>query len=137
MIEISRRSYFCAGHRLHNENLTKEENIEIYGCCNNQYGHGHNYWLDVTIRGEIDPRTGMVMNLEKLANIVDENIIKKIDHHNIDIDVDFMKGHISTAENITTQIWKILDDKIGSGLLYRVRLFENPENSVTLQRDML
>jgi len=111
-----------------NESLTDEENKEIYDKCNNTYGHGHNYILEVIVAGEINPKTGYVIDLKKLKSIIHENVISKVDHHHFNHDVDFMKGIIPTAENIALGIWKQLVDKINEGKLYSVKIFETENN---------
>ena len=129
IVKITRRSYFSASHRLHNPDLSDEENRALYGCCNNEYGHGHNYWLDVTVRGKVDERTGMVMNLDDLMRIIQDEVIARLDHKHINHDVAFMRGVIPTAENLVLKIWEILEAKIKSAALHEIRVFESPENS--------
>ena len=131
IVEITRRSYFCASHRLYNPEMSEAENQQVFGCCSNPHGHGHNYWLDVTLAGEPDPRTGMVMNLDHLNQLVQDEVICKIDHRHMNIDVDFMQGVIPTAENLALKIWQILETRLPDGLLKEVRIYESPENFVT------
>ncbi len=130
MVYVSRREVFSAAHRLHNENLSDEENEDIFDKCNNYHGHGHNYVLEVVVAGEVDPKTGYVIDLKKLKKIIKENVISKVDHKHLNFDVDFMNGVIPTAENIAIGIWNQLVDKIPSGKLYCVKLHETENNYV-------
>ncbi|MBN1515036.1 6-carboxytetrahydropterin synthase [Candidatus Sumerlaeota bacterium] len=126
MIEITRRAYFSASHRLHSPQLPDDQNCELYGCCNAL--HGHNYWVDVTLRGEVDPRTGMVMNLDHLNALIQREIISQVDHRNLN-DVPMLKGRITTAETLAVQFWNALAPHLAEGLLCEVRVYETPENS--------
>ncbi len=130
-VELTRRSHFAASHRLHSPYLSDEENRRVYGKCNNEHGHGHNYYLEVTVEGEPDPKTGMVINLKDLDDIVEQEIIEQADHHNLDIDVPFSQGTITTVENLVVKIWNVLESKIPSGKLKRIRLWESENNSAT------
>ncbi|MCC7429275.1 6-carboxytetrahydropterin synthase [bacterium] len=130
MIYLIRKVQFCAAHRLHTNKLSTEENRRVYGICNNENGHGHNYELEVTIAGEIDPITGMVMDLKELKEIIDREITDKVDHKNLNIDVDFLEGLVPTAEIVTMKFWEILQDKIPCGKLHRIRLWESSNNVV-------
>jgi len=125
---ITRHVHFSASHRLHNPALSAAENEQIYGLCNNANGHGHNYDLYVTIKGEPDPRTGMIMDLKELKTIISREIIKPMDHKHLNDDVDFLAGIIPTAENLAIAIWQRLKDKIPHGELYKVKLYETPRN---------
>ena len=130
MIYITRRLEFCASHRLFNPDFSDEKNESTFGLCNNPNGHGHNYVLEVTVKGELDPETGMVLDLKALKKLINEEIINKVDHKNLNVDVDFLKGVIPTAENIAIHIWNILKSKIESGELHEVKLFESERNFV-------
>tara|TARA_B100001123_G_C15296492_1_gene1019407 strand:+ start:992 stop:1417 length:426 start_codon:yes stop_codon:yes gene_type:complete len=130
MIYITRRLEFCASHRLFNPDFSDEKNESTFGLCNNPNGHGHNYVLEVTVKGEVDPETGMVLDLKALKKLINEEIINKVDHKNLNVDVDFLKGVIPTAENIAIHIWNILESKIESGELHEVKLFESERNLV-------
>lgn len=130
MIYVTRRETFAASHKLHQENLSDEENSRIYGKCNNKFGHGHNYVLEVVVAGEIDPATGYTLDLKILKTIVRENVVDKLDHHHLNYDVDFMKGIIPTTENLAVAIWKELIDKIPAGKLYSVKIYETENNYV-------
>ncbi len=128
MIYLTRRESFSAAHRLFLPNLSDEENEKMFGKCSNPNWHGHNYTLEVIIAGEVDPATGFVLNIKNLKEIIRENVIEKVDHKNLNIDTDFMKGLIPTSENITMAIWKQLVDKIPNGKLYSVKLYETENN---------
>lgn len=130
VIYVSRKETFSASHRLFNKNLSDEENQRIFGKCSNPNGHGHNYVLEVIIQGEPDPSTGYVIDLKLLKTIIRENVINKVDHKNLNLDVDFLKDVIPTTENIAAGIWEQLRDKIPSGRLYSVKLYETEKNFV-------
>ena len=129
MVLLTHRFDFCASHRLHNPALSEKENIEIYGKCNNPNGHGHNYQLEVTLAGEPDPETGMVLELSVLKRIVDEEICERYDHKNLNLDVPEFKDLVPTAENMLVVIWDRLIGRIPRGRLHRVRLIETANNS--------
>jgi 6-pyruvoyltetrahydropterin/6-carboxytetrahydropterin synthase len=128
MIFITRRETFAAAHRLFRPELTDEENLKIFGKCSNPNWHGHNYTLEVTVAGEVDPHTGFVLDLKKLKEIIKVNVIDQVDHKNLNLDTEFMKGLIPTSENICIAIWKQLENKIPSGKLYSVKLYETENN---------
>jgi 6-pyruvoyltetrahydropterin/6-carboxytetrahydropterin synthase len=128
MIYVTRREIFSAAHRLFNPIFSDEENERIFGKCSNPNWHGHNYTLEVVVAGEIDPETGYVIDLKLLKEIIIENIIKKVDHKNLNTETDFMKGVIPTAENIAVSIWKQLVNKIPSGKLYAIKIYETENN---------
>lgn len=129
-IFVSRREVFSSAHRLYNPAFTDEENERIYDKCNNYHGHGHNYVLEVVVEGEIDDATGYVIDLKQLKKIIIENVIRKVDHKHLNLDVDFMKNVIPTAENIAIKIWDQLVDKIPHGRLYKIKLYETENNFV-------
>ncbi len=122
MIYISREAHFCAAHKLYNPKWSKEKNKEIFGACANENWHGHNFDLTVTIKGNADPDTGFVMNFKDLNRIIREEILEKVDHMNLDLDVDFMKGKLSTCETLVKEFWKILGPRIGEVTGRRVQL---------------
>lgn len=127
---VTRRLHFNAAHRLHTDRLDATKNAEVYGVCNNPMGHGHNYELEVTVMGEPDPVTGMVIDLKTLKEIVTREVIDKVDHKHLNYDVDFMSGIVPTAENIVIVFWNLLKDKIPNGELYELKLYETPRNLV-------
>ncbi len=128
MIYATRRSTFNAAHRLFNPNLSDAENIEIFGKCSNPNWHGHNYVLEVVVAGEVDPKTGYLIDLKILRDIINQNILEKVDHKNLNLETDFLKDIIPTAENITIGIWNELVNKIPTGNLYSVKLYETENN---------
>ena len=130
MIFVTRRESFSASHRLYNPNFSEEENDRIFGKCNNLNGHGHNYILEVVVAGDVDQQTGYLLDLKILKEIIIEHVIKKVDHKNLNLDVDFLKGKIPTAENIAIGIWNQLVDKIPAGKLYSIKLYETENNYV-------
>jgi 6-pyruvoyltetrahydropterin/6-carboxytetrahydropterin synthase len=131
MIYITRKVHFSASHRLYNPDFSDAQNDEVFGICNNKLGHGHNYELEVTLRGEIPKDTGMVMDLKELNKILQQEIISKVDHKHLNFDVDFMKNVIPTAENIAIKFWEILINRITEGDLYEIKLYESANNFVT------
>ncbi|XP_069595259.1 6-pyruvoyl tetrahydrobiopterin synthase [Ranitomeya imitator] len=131
VIQISRTASFSACHRLHCNSLTNEENKKIFGKCNNPNGHGHNYRVVVTVRGEIDPVTGMVMNLTDLKRYMEEAIMVPLDHKNLDHDVPHFKTVVSSVENLTVLIWDNLKKMLPPGLLYEVCVHETDSNTAT------
>lgn len=128
LVYVTRRMHFSAAHRLHTDLLSEAENESIYGLCNNPLGHGHNYELEITIKGEADPKTGMVIDLKDLKDIVQRVIIDRVDHKHLNFDVDFMRGIVPTAENIVVAFWRQLVDHIPNGELYELKLYETPRN---------
>ncbi len=130
MIYITRKLEFCASHRLYNPKFSDKENEETFGLCNNPNGHGHNYVLEVTVKGEVDPETGMVLDLKILKKLINEEIVDKVDHKNLNVDVDFLDGIIPTAENIAIHFWDILESKIHNGKLHQIKLYESERNFV-------
>jgi 6-pyruvoyltetrahydropterin/6-carboxytetrahydropterin synthase len=131
-VYLTRRESFSAAHRLHSPHLTNEENALSYGKCNRAAGHGHNYVVEVTLAGEPDARTGMVMNIADLKIIV-QNVLDALDHHNIDVDVEwFREGRPSTAENIAVYLYNQIKVGLGSlsHLMYEVKLWETEKNIV-------
>ena len=128
MIYVTRREVFSAAHRLYNPKFSEEENEKIFGKCSNPNWHGHNYTLEVVVAGDIDPETGYVIDLKLLKEIIIENIIRKVDHKNLNTETDFMKGIIPTAENIAVSVWKELVDKIPRGKLHAVKIYETENN---------
>lgn len=130
-MEITRRACFCAAHRLYSPELSNEENRRVYGNCNFEYGHGHNYVMEVSVEGEPDPINGMIMNLAELDEIIKQEIIQHVDHHHFNFDVPFMQGVIPTIENMVIVFWKILEPKITKGRLKRIKLGETENNFVT------
>jgi 6-pyruvoyltetrahydropterin/6-carboxytetrahydropterin synthase len=128
MLYVTRRETFSAAHRLFNPEFSDEENERIYGKCSNPNWHGHNYTLEVIVAGDINKKTGYVIDLKMLKEIIIENVISKVDHKNLNTETDFMHGIIPTAENIAAAIWKQLVNKIPKGKLYSVKIYETENN---------
>ena len=129
-VTITRRLLFNAAHRVHNPALSEAENNALFGKCNNPNWHGHNYTLDVSVTGEVDERTGYVIDLGVLKRIVEREVIDKVDHKNFNLEVDFMRGVIPTTENIVVAIWRVLEPAIAPARLTRLVLWETPNNYV-------
>jgi 6-pyruvoyltetrahydropterin/6-carboxytetrahydropterin synthase len=127
MVYLTRKIEFAASHRYHNPKLSVEENRRIFGKCNNPHGHGHNYTLEVTIAGEPDPVTGMVLDLKDLKEILEREIMQRMDHRYLNLEVAELKDQIPTCENIARVIWNLLAPKIPQGQLHRVRLYESAD----------
>lgn len=121
---------FSAAHRLHNPNRDEEWNRRIYDKCDNANGHGHNYLMEVSVEGDVDPETGMVIDLKVLKNIMRRTVIDRVDHKNLNVDVDFLQGIVPTAENLAIAFWKQLEPAITVGRLYQIVLHETERNSV-------
>ena len=130
IVTVTRRLHFNAAHRVHNPALSDEENVRLFGKCNNPNWHGHNYTLDVSVRGAIDPRTGYVIDLGALKRLVEERVVNEMDHRNFNLDVRFMQGVIPTSENIIIAIWRELEPAVRPGRLARLVLWETPNNYV-------
>ena len=130
MVYVTRKAHFSASHRLFNPAWSDERNNTVFGKCNNPNGHGHNYDLEVTVAGEAPAETGMVIDLKKLADIVEMEIVERVDHKHLNQDVDFLRGIIPTAENMAMAFWKILFPKIHEGRLHSIRLYESVNNFV-------
>ena len=132
MIYITRRERFNAAHKLHREDWTPEENERVFGICANPNWHGHNYQLYVTVKGEVNPETGFLVDLKWLKQIINENIVDKVDHKNLNIDVDFMKGKLASTENLAIEIWKQLWGPIeaSGAILHCVKIYETENNFV-------
>ena len=129
-VTVVRRLTFNAAHRVHNPELSDLENARLFGKCNNPNWHGHNYILEVSVRGEVEQKTGYVLDLAKLKEIVGREVIEKVDHRNLNLDVDFMSGIIPTTENLAVGIWKILVRAIAPAQLVLIRLWESENNRV-------
>ena len=127
MVLLTRKIEFAASHRYNNPALTPEENQRIFGKCNNPHGHGHNYTLEVTVAGEPDPVTGMVLDLQDLKELLDREVLQRMDHRFLTYEVPELAGQIPTCENIARVIWNLLDPQIKQGKLHRVRLYETPD----------
>lgn len=132
MVYLTRRERFSAAHRMFRPDFNDKKNEDLYGQCSNPDWHGHNYILYVTVKGEVDPDMGYLMNLSRLKEIIKEFIINKLDHKNLNTQVDFMKNKIVSTENLAIAIWEILDDiiKDEGALLHCVKIAETENNCV-------
>jgi len=130
MVYVTRKANFSASHRLFNPEWSDEKNNAVFGKCNNPNGHGHNYDIEVTVVGDPPSETGMVIDLKKLGDILEKEVVDKVDHKHMNLDVDFLQGVIPTAENMAVAFWKILKPKITEGRLYSIKLYESTNNLV-------
>ncbi len=130
IVYITRRERFNAAHKLYNPKWTEEENEAFFGKCANKYYHGHNFELFVTIKGIANPDTGMVMDLKRLKKIIKESVCEKLDHKNLNEDVDFLKGMLPSIENIVVSVWNIMEPQIENGKLHSIKLIETENNFV-------
>lgn len=129
-VTVTRRLRFNAAHRVFNPEFSDEKNQETFGKCNNPNWHGHNYTLDVSVEGPIDENTGYVMDLSKLKQLVNREVVSLVDHKNFNLDVPFMRGRIPTSENIVVAFWEILKPAIAPARLVRLVLWETENNYV-------
>lgn len=132
-MRITRRETFNAAHRLYREEWDDKKNLEVFGKCSNPNWHGHNYTLFVTVEGTVDPQTGFVVNLKALSQIIDTFVLTRLDHRNINLEVDFMADRLASTENLAVGIWEQLEGPIAElgAQLYSVRLQETEKNQVT------
>ncbi|MEI9921232.1 MAG: 6-carboxytetrahydropterin synthase [Bacteroidota bacterium] len=134
MIYVSRKEHFNAAHKLYNPSWSKEKNVEVFGACANENWHGHNFEVIITVKGKPDPETGFVIDLKKLSTLIRDEVVEKLDHKNLNLDVDFLKDKLASCETLAVEIWKILAPKIKGisqfGTLHCVRLYETPRNYV-------
>lgn len=129
-VSVYRLAHFNAAHRLNNPKWDAEKNKRIFGKCNNENYHGHNYDLEVKVTGEIDPETGYVIDLKILNDIINEHIIEKFDHKNLNLDTSEFANLNPTAENIAIVIWQIIKAKLNDNFSVSIRLYETPRNFV-------
>jgi 6-pyruvoyltetrahydropterin/6-carboxytetrahydropterin synthase len=129
-VTVIRRLHFSAAHRVHNPALSDDENRRVFGKCNNPNWHGHNYILDVSVRGPLDERTGYVIDLTRVKEVVQEQVIEKVDHRNLNLEVDFLRGTIPTTENIVVAFWRVLEPALRPAQLTRLVLWETVNNYV-------
>jgi len=127
MMYVTRRSEFSASHYYHNPLLSPEENRRIFGKCNNPHGHGHNYTLEVTVAGDIDSTTGMVLDLKELKELLENEVLRLMDHKFLNEEVPVFGKKIPTTENIAVEIWKLIAPKLKVGKLHRVRVYETAD----------
>ena len=132
MIYLTRRERFSSAHRMFRQDLSDEENMKVYGKCSNPLWHGHNYVLKVTVKGEPDPEVGYFMNATRLKEIINERVIAKLDHKNMNIETDFMAGKVATTENLATAIWEELRAPLAAegAMLHCIRVEETENNFI-------
>lgn len=132
MVYLTRKERFNAAHKLYNPDWSEEQNDEVFGECANKNWHGHNFDLYVTVKGEVDPETGFVINLKDLSALIKELVIDKLDHRNLNLDVDFMHGKMASTENLVIEIWKQIEAPIAvlGADLHKIYLRETENNSV-------
>ena len=127
MVYLTRVEHFNAAHRLYNPSWSKEKNDDVFGKCANDNWHGHNYELLVTVKGEPDPDTGFLVDAKKLSIIINEHVVDKLDHRNLNLDVDFMKGKMCSSENLVIEIWNQLQPHLPARIqLHCIKLYETP-----------
>lgn len=130
-VSVTRRVHFSAAHRLFRPDWSDEENHAVFGDCANPEWHGHNYELDVTVEGRIDPETGYVLDLKKLKELVEDRVVSDVDHRNLNRQVPWLDGQNPTTENLVVAIWRRLEGELPSGIrLRRLVLWETPRNFV-------
>lgn len=134
-VAVCRKAHFNAAHRLHNPAWSNEKNREVFGRCNNPNYHGHNYSLEVWVKGEVDPDTGFVMDVKELKDLIDQEIDVRFDHKNLNLDTEEFRNLNPTAENICLVIWRILRKHIKPELELKVRLYETERNIVEYAGD--
>jgi len=129
MVHLTRVAHFNAAHKLYNKEWSDGKNKEVFGKCANENWHGHNYELHVTIKGEPHPETGFIYNAKTLGDLIEAVIVEKVDHRNLNLDVDFMKGKFTSAENFAMGIWNELRPHIEQDnvLLHCIKLVETPK----------
>ncbi len=127
MVYLTRQEHFNAAHKLYNPNWSNEQNNAVFGVCANENWHGHNYDLYVTVKGNPDPETGFVYDVKKLSQLIKSQVIDKLDHKNLNLDVDFMTGKLCSTENLAIAIWQQIVPHLPVGVaLHCVKLYETP-----------
>lgn len=129
-VRVTRHLHFSAGHRLYRPDWNEERNREVFGACSNPSGHGHNYDLEVTVEGEVDPETGFVIDLKRLKELVHELVVEDVDHANLNEDVPWMSEVNPTVENLAVRIWDRLEGRLDGAELASVKLWETERNVV-------
>jgi len=127
MVYLTRIEHFNAAHKLYNPGWTKEKNEQVFGECANENWHGHNYELFVTIKGDVDPDTGFLMDVKKLSRIIKDHVLEIVDHKNLNVEVEFLKGQMCTTENLAKGIWNQIKAQLpGRVNLHSIKLYETP-----------
>lgn len=127
MVYLTRKCEFSASHHYHNPSFSAEENRRIFGKCNNPNGHGHNYTLEVTVKGSVDPKTGFVVDLKELKDIMNREVVDAMDHRYLNKEVPEFATLMPTTENIAIAAWKRLESKLKVARLHRIRVYETPD----------
>jgi 6-pyruvoyltetrahydropterin/6-carboxytetrahydropterin synthase len=127
MVYLTRKAEFAASHYYHNPDFTPEENLRLFGKCNNSNGHGHNYTLEVTVKGEVNPRSGFVVDLKQLKEVMHREVLDAMDHRFLNKEVPEFFTRIPTTENLAIAIWQRLETKLQQAQLHRVRVYETPD----------
>ena len=127
MVYLTRKSEFSASHHYHNPDFTPDENRRIFGKCNNPHGHGHNYTLEVTVKGAVDSQTGFVMDLKDLKEVLNREVLDAMDHRYLNKEVPEFARQVPTTENVAIAIWNRLEKKLNVAKLHRVRVYEAPD----------
>jgi len=130
-VRVTRRVHFSAAHRLFRPDWSEERNRDVFGDCSNPNWHGHNYEVDVTVSGPVDPETGYVMDLKRLKELLDERVIDDVDHRNLNLEVPWLEGVVPTTENLVVAVWERIAGHLpGEVTLDRIVLWETPRNYV-------
>jgi 6-pyruvoyltetrahydropterin/6-carboxytetrahydropterin synthase len=137
MIYLSKRVEFSAAHRLYSSRLSPEENARLFGKCSRAPGHGHNYVLEVTLAGEPDPVTGMVVNLTDFKQLLERHVLSELDHQDLNGDLPMLRGRIPTAENLALSVWERLAGKLPAGRLHEVKVWETDANCASYRGEEL
>ena len=135
MFYLTRKVEFSAAHTLYNPKLSPEENTKLFGKCGNPKGHGHNYVLEITVKGSVDTKTGFFINVDTLKEIIHREVVDLLDHRFLNLEIDYFKENIPTCENMARWIWDRLERKLEGCSLYRVKLYETRDNFVEYYGD--
>ena len=135
-VRVTRRVHWNSAHRLFRTDWSDERNAEVFGACSNPHWHGHNYEMDVTVAGPVDPETGYVLDLKILRDLVEDRVVQDLDHRNLNVEVAWLEGVIPTTENLVVAIWNRLEEHLPeSVVLERIVLWETPRNYVEYTGD--
>jgi 6-pyruvoyltetrahydropterin/6-carboxytetrahydropterin synthase len=130
-VRVTRRVHWNSAHRLFRPDWSDDRNVEVFGACSNPNWHGHNYEMDVTVAGPVDPETGYVLDLKVLKDLLGDRVVADLDHRNLNLEVSWLEGLVPTTENLVVAIWNRIHDRLPEGLaLERIVLWETPRNSV-------
>lgn len=135
MLYLTKVAEFSASHRLYNPGYSDEKNEDTFDKCNNINGHGHNYIIEVTVKGVPDPETGYVYDLKKLNKLIKDEILDLVDHKHLNYDVELLRGIIPTVENIAAKFWEVLAGKVEGAQLHKIRLYETSHSYVDYYGD--